>query len=654
MTREELLHFAAAEHQAGRLQQAEGAYRQLLAAEPNQPIVLALFGVLLHQSGRSPQGEQLMRRSLALAPNAADTHNNLGKLLRETRRPQESVACFRAALRLRPNIPELHHNLGLVMVDLGDQPAAEASFRNALRLNRDMVAARIDLGALLNATGRAAEAEACLRAALRVAPTHPRVHNALGMSLGVLKRYAEALEHFESAIAGAPGYYIEAETNRAATLVSLERFEAAEAAYRAILAIDPEDRVSLVAMGQILVALDRSNETEPFVRTLLRLSPEDPELHFALGGLLARTERHAEAVPYLENAIRLQPDYPRALHGLGIAFYDLGRLDESLPLVERAAALEPEEIDFRTSLGYAYLLRRDYARGWPLFELRTRKKGNPRLAEPVWDGAPTDRTVLVHAEQGVGDSLQFCRFLPLAAQRAPIIVAAPKSCGRLFAQFTTIRSLYTEPPLPDCDVQIPMMSLAHVLGIGESDFATTVPYLHADPEAAAAWRTRLSDLPGLRVGLVWAGNPDYPADVRRSMALTDLAPLRDLAGVSFVSLQKGAPAAQLAGPGWEHVTDIAAGLDDFADTAAALEVLDLVITVDTAVAHLAGAMARPVWMLNRADTDWRWQMSREDSPWYPTMRIFRQSICGDWSDPVARVADALRARAAAQAASPQR
>ena len=643
VTKEELLQYAAGEHQAGRLQQAEAAYRQLLTADPNQPIVLALYGVLLHQSGRSQAGEQLMRQSLALSPNAADAHNNLGKLLRDTKRPREAEASFRAALRLRPNIPELHHNLGLVLLDLGEQAAAEAALRNALRLNRDMVPVRIDLAALLNASGRASEAEACLRAALRTAPTHPRVHNALGMSLGILQRHAEALEHFDIAIAGAPGFYIEAHTNRAGTLVSLERLEEAEAAYRAILAVDQEDRVSLVAMGQILVALGRSNETEPFVRTLLRLSPEDPELHFAVGGLLARTERHAEAIPYLEQAIRLQPNYPRALHGLGIALYDLGRLDESLPLVERAAALEPEEIDFRTSLGYAYLLRRDYARGWPLFELRTKKEGNPRLAEPLWDGAPTDRVVLVHAEQGVGDSLQFCRFLPLAAQRAPIVVAAPQSCRRLFENLPGIDRLYTEPPLPACDFQIPMMSLAHVLGVDEGDFAAPVPYLKAEPEAVAEWRERLSHLPGRRVGLVWAGNPDYPADPRRSMTLADFAPLRELPGISLVSLQKGGPASQLAGRGWEHVTDAAAYLADFADTAAALEALDVLITVDTAVAHLAGALGRPVWMLNRMDTDWRWQMAGETSPWYPTMRIFRQSVCGQWQDVVASVRDALLA-----------
>jgi tetratricopeptide (TPR) repeat protein len=635
-----LLQRALAEHQAGRLAQAEAAYRAVLAADPAQPQALHWLGVLYHQTGRTEAAEPLIRRALAVAPDIADAHNNLGKILRDNGRPRDAALSFRNALRLQPNVAGIHHNLGLALLDQEDRAAAEASFRNALRLQRNFVQARIDLGTLLASTQRPAEAEACLRVALRTAPADPRVHNALGLALALQQKHEAALAAFDTAIAHAPGFYLEAQGNKASSLLSLQRTAEAEAVLRDILAVAPQDRTALETIGQLLVASGRAAETEPFVRTLLTLSPDDPDLHFTLGGLMARAERYEDALASLGEALRLRPDYAQALHAKGIIHYDSARFDESLPFVERAAALAPDDPEIVSSLSYAYLLRGDYARGWPLFEARTRKPGNARLAEPVWDGSPTERVVLVHAEQGVGDALQFCRFLPLAAQRAPIVVTAPESCRALFEQFTAVRSLHVGPPLPPYDRHCPMMSLPHVLGVEESAFAACVPYLRADPGAVAEWRERLKDLDGLRIGLAWAGNPKYPADRRRSMTLADLHTLRAVPGVSFVALQKDR-AEEIAATGWDALTDASPQLHDFADTAALIEALDLVVAVDTAVAHLAGALGRPVWMLNRADTDWRWQRDREDSPWYPTMRIFRQHMPGDWRGVIVRLQEAL-------------
>jgi Flp pilus assembly protein TadD len=603
---------------------------------------LHLLGVLFHQTGRSEPAEQLIRRSLALAPNSAEVHNNLGKLLRDTQRPQEAAASFRSASRLKPGLAEIHHNLGLALNDLGDREGAEAAYRRALTLQGASVAARIDLATLLCATERGAEAEECLRAALRAEPANPRLHNALAMALAMQQKHADALTHCEVAIANAPGFYLEAHFNRANALISQDRLYDAEAAFRGILAVVPDDEPSLIGMIQLLAKLERGEESEPSVRTLLIKKPDDAELHFTLAGLLSRADKKAEALDSIETALRLDPDYAKALHAKWIYLCDLGRFDESAAYIERAAALAPDDADIQSSLSYCHLMRRDYARGWPQFEWRIRKPGNARLPEPHWDGTPTDRLVMVHAEQGVGDNLQFCRFLHEAARRARVAVAGPVSCRRLFEKIPGIESVFTEPPLPPYDLQCPMMSLAHVLGVEERDFASNVPYLQADAGAIAAWRDRLAALPGLRVGLVWAGNPKYPADRKRSMHLSLLEPLRSVPGVSFVSLQKGDASTQLAEPGWHETLDNTEELADFADTAALLEALDLVIAVDTGVAHLAGALARPVWLLNRIDTDWRWQLSREDSPWYPTMRIFRQSAPGDWPGVVSRVCEELR------------
>jgi Flp pilus assembly protein TadD len=637
----DILQFGASAHQAGAFQQAEAAYRHVLAAEPNHPQALHLLGVLFHQTGRSGPAEQLIRRSLSLAPNSAEVHNNLGKLLRDTQRPQEAAASFRKASRLKPGLADIHHNLGLALNDLGDRKAAEAAYRRALQLHAASVVTRIDLATLLCAAERGPEAEDCLRVALLEEPANPRLHNAMAMALAMQQEHAAALTHCELAIASAPGFYLEAHFNRANALISQDRLDEAEAAFRGILALVPNDEPSLIGIIQLLAKLERGDESEPFVRALLTIKPGDAELHFTLAGLLSRAEKKEQALDSIETALRLDPDYAKALHAKWIYLCDLGRFDEAAIYVERAAALAPDDADIQSSLSYGYLMRADYVRGWPQFEWRIRKPGNARLPEPQWDGAPTGRLVMVHAEQGVGDNLQFCRFLHEAARRARVAVAGPASCRRLFERIPGIESVFSDPPLPPYDLQCPMMSLAHVLGIEEQEFAAGVPYLQADAAAIAAWRARLAGLPGLRVGLVWAGNPKYPADRKRSMHLSRLAPLRSVPGVSFISLQKGDPAAQIGELGWHDMTDHTEELADFADTAALLEALDLVIAVDTGVAHLAGALARPVWLLNRIDTDWRWQLGREDSPWYPTMRIFRQTEPGDWAGVVDRVHAAL-------------
>ena len=243
-------------------------------------------------------------------------------------------------------------------------------------------------------------------------------------------------------------------------------------------------------------------------------------------------------------------------------------------------------------------------------------------------------TVIIHAEQGVGDTLQFARFIPLAGALARVVVACPPSLKVLLETLPNVAEVAVGKPVPRYDKHCPLMSLPAILGIGVERFAGSVPYLRADPATVSIWRERLAELPGPRVGVVWAGNPVYPADRKRSMPFAVLAPLLALPGVSFVSLQMGEAAA--AGLG-RFAFDAAPLIGDYADTAALMMALDLIISVDTSAAHLAGALGRPVWLLNRADTDWRWLLERSDTPWYPSMRIFRQPVPGDWASVVSEV-----------------
>jgi tetratricopeptide (TPR) repeat protein len=643
-----LFRAAVAHHQAGRLAQAEAAYRQLLAGAPDHAEALHLLGVLLHQSRRSAEAEPLLRRAAALAPRSAEVHNTLGTLLRDTGRPAEAADAFRAALRAQPNTPEIRYNLGLALLDAADLPAAEAALRASARLKPDFAAPRLDLAALLVRLNRPAEAEASARAALRHAPANPRAHNALGLALAAQHNPTEALAAFDAAIAHAPGFYLEANANRAAALIALDRAAEAETTYRAILTAAPTDAPTLRALIDLLRRADRAGETEPLLRTLLAAQPADPDLHAYLGAALAARERREQAIDAFNTALALRPNDAGTLHAKSIMLFDLGRLEDSLACLQQANAAAPEDPAIRTSLAHARLLRADYAAGWKLFESRLALPDATRFDAPVWDGAPTDRVVLVHAEQGIGDTLQFCRFLPHAAARAPIVFLGPTSCARLFRSFATLCTVCTDLAVPPTELHCALMSLPGVLGIQEAEFAAKLPYLHPDPADVAAWRQRLAPLPGLRVGLVWSGNPKFGADRRRSLPLAAFAPLFAVPGVSFVGLQKGeAAAAEIAALNLLNLTDVAPDLTDFADTAAALTALDLLITVDTAVAHLAGAMLRPVWMLNRVDTDWRWQRARTDSPWYPSLHLFRQATPGDWKPVIEALCTALVARIAA-------
>jgi tetratricopeptide (TPR) repeat protein len=616
-------------HQSGRFAEAQSLYRQILTANPNQPDALHLLGVLAHQTGQHAPAEALIRRALAVQPQAAAYHNSLGNVLRALGRAAEAEAAYRAALRLQPNTPDLHHHIGLALKDQGRISDAETAFRHALRLRKDYVPARIDLGNLLVETGRAAEAEVCLRAAVRTAPENAIALNALGLALVSLGRHQEALGEFDSALHAAPNY-ANAAANRAACLASLENWQEAAGAYQAALALISDAADLNVGFARALLQLERGAEAEQVLRRVLAQQPDDPMVLHKLGRALAFQRRNEEALAVLEQVCHLDPANADAWHDRGMALRDLARWPESVAPFEQAVRLQPDDAEKNASLGYALLANGDFAAGWKFFEWRVKRPGNARLAEPRWDGAQTDKTVLIFAEQGTGDTIQFCRFVPPAARRARIVLACPPALKQLLSTLAGPALLAEGEPLPPYDLQCPVMSLPFVLGVAPEYFSDAIPYLRAEPKKIAAWRARLAHLQGRRVGLVWAGNPKFPADRRRSIDFAVLAPLLETSGISFVSLQVGASPAGA-------MFDAAPWLQDFSDTAALIAALDLVISVDTAVAHLAGALGRPVWLLNRADTDWRWQLERRDSPWYPTMRQFRQPSPGDWGSVVAAV-----------------
>jgi Flp pilus assembly protein TadD len=454
--------------------------------------------------------------------------------------------------------------------------------------------------------------------------------------------------------------------------------------YRQVLAQQAENTDAIHNLGKIALQVGRNDVAVVLIRRAISLRPNYAEAHYNLGNALKDQAQFDEAIAAYRQAIALRPNYTDAHNNLGIALREKGelneaisayrqaialrsnyaeahnnlgealkengQLDEAIAAYQQAIALNPNLPEAHNNFSYALLCRGDFQQGWQ--ELEWRWKCNfshfPRrnFTQQQWDGCRLEgRTILLQTEQGLGDSLQFIRYFHPVAQRAGrIVIECQAELQRLLQTMARgCQVVARGQPLPAFDLHCPLLTLPRIFGTTLANIPNTVPYLHADAEDAGRWQHRLAEhCPVVKVGLVWAGDPNNPNDRNRSMKLGRLAPLGKVPGVSFFSLQKGAAAAQAKTPppGLELV-DWSDELKDFADTAALIANLDLVIAVDTAVVHLAGAMGKPVWTLLPYVPDWRWLLEREDSPWYPTMRLFRQSAWGDWDSVIRRVAAEL-------------
>ena len=463
----------------------------------------------------------------------------------------------------------------------------------------------------------------------------------------------------------------------------LGRLDEAVACCRRTIELDPDHGDAHYNLAQAFVHLNRHQDAVTHYQHVLRIVPNHIEALNHLGFALQEMGQHEQAIPLHRRALDLQPDYADAAVNLGTAHQVLGRLDEAGDIYRRVLSrypgfakahfnlgivtglqgrLDEAEEHYRTALNtqgdYALahwnlacllLLRGRFEEGWTRYEWRWRCKEFPRraLAGAAWTGIPAPKsTVLIHAEQGFGDTIQFVRYTPLVKQRvARVIVECQPSLARLIATCAGVDQVVLQgEPLPPYDMHIPMLGLPHVFRTSLDTIPATVPYLRMVDGDHAGIRSAIGAAGNrYKVGLVWGGNPAHKNDRNRSCPVEHFIQLLQIPGLSLFSLQKGERAAELARPDLAGaVTDLSGLLDDFADTACAVSMLDLVITVDTAVAHLAGALGRPAWVLLPAFPDWRWLLEREDSPWYPTMRLFRQAQSGDWGELFGRVAVGLR------------
>jgi tetratricopeptide (TPR) repeat protein len=527
--------------------------------------------------------------------------------------PEDIIARCRQSLAIRPDDPVVHVTLGRALWTAGAHEEAVGHFARAVELDPGCVDTRSGYGIALGWSGRFAEAVVQFRAAVALRPEDADLHYHLGNAL----------------------------------LGSGEPMEA-EACYRDALARRPDHAAALNNLGNAMRSQGRYAEAIAFYRRALALRPEYFGTRNNIGSALLALNRPAEAIPYFQAALAARPDYAEAANNLGGAQLALGRPAEAVAWFRRAVELDPDQVQAQLGEALALLTMGNFRRGWAAYEARWRmpqfRADVPEFADPHWDGAAevSGRTMLLYAEQGLGDTIQFVRYAkPLRARGARVVLSVQPSLVRLFAGLGDAVIAQTNA-VPQHDLHCPLMSLPLAFGTELATIPAEIPYLQADAALVAEWAGRLGVHRRRRIGIAWSGSAEHQEDALRSISLAPfLAALED-ANCELHILQTEisswdrAVLGRMAGIGVHRDR-----LTDFAETAALIACLDLVISVDTSVAHLAGAMGVPVWLLVQSSADFRWLRDRADSPWYPTMRIFRQRMLLEWAPVLAEVRAAL-------------
>ncbi|HEY3901737.1 MAG TPA: tetratricopeptide repeat protein [Chthoniobacter sp.] len=549
--------------------------------------------------------------------------------------------------------PEAAYQQALFHRQAGRLAEAEPLLREVVAARPDHAKAWHQLGLVVLALGRPGEAVECIGRAIALNPSDAYPYSDQGVAYAHLGRGEEAVACYERALRLAPELAY-AHRNLADTLFSLGRQDEAIASYQRALALMPNDAATHNNLGNVYLRQNRLPEAGACYERATQLDPRLLVAQSNLGDILTKLGRPDAGFTCAQRALALDPNFADGYLNLGAACWQMGRFADAEACSRRAIAMRPDFVDAHVNLGILLLLNGRYEEGWREYSWTWHaqsRAARPRktLAE-TWDGNPAPgKTILTYADQGAGDTIHFLRYVPLLAARANaarILIECQPPLLPLLRQWrsaaveivaTGEADKLSEPH----DLQIPLLRLPLALG-HYPPLPMSAPYLEADAERRALWRARLDRAPALRVGLAWAGNPSHTDDRRRSMPVEALVPLLSVPGVSFVSLQVS-PHSQLptviAATG---IHDFVADIQDFADTAALVAELDLIITVDTATAHVAGALGRPVWVMLAFIADWRWGLEREDTPWYPTMRLFRQGRAGDWAGVVERIAGALR------------
>lgn len=608
-TIEEMLARGKACHSAGQLADAGRYYQEVIRADPANVEANYLLGAACHALGKAEEAIAKLSQAARLRPDHAPAIHHLGVVLAQSGRAGEAEACYRRTLELEPNDARAHNNLG----------------------------------ALLTSQDKLVEAAACYQRALQLEPNYSESHNNLGIVLERQGNLGEAEAHYWRALELNPEC-ADAFNNLGRLFVSQERLDDGVKLYRRALELRPD---FVDAHNNLGIAFTRQGNLAQAIaccRRVLELEPGHAEAHNNLGVALAKEYKLDEATAFYKRALELRPGYAEAHHNLGLVLVSQGKPKDAQSRFKRAVDLKPDFADARFNYATTLLLEGRFCEAWPEYEWRwTAMVLDQTLHRTRWKGEELpEGTVLLHSEQGLGDTLQFVRYAQLVKSRVGrVAVECLPQLADLLATCPAVDTVVTRgDPLPEFDAYVPLLSLPGIFQTTLDTVPANVPYLKASEERIAHWKEEFKRETGFKIGIAWQGSRGNKADRARSFALELFAGIAGLDNVRLYSLQKGDGQDQLEKIAWP-IIDLGDRLGDFYETAAIVSSLDLVITCDSAPAHLAGALGAKVWVALASVPDWRWMLEREDSPWYPTMRLFRQTRLGDWDGVFQRMRQAL-------------
>jgi tetratricopeptide (TPR) repeat protein len=536
----------------------------------------------------------------------------------------------------------------LALHQQGRLDEAEKLYARALKLQRNNFDALHLLGVLNQQRGKPGEAYRLIASALKVNPKSPDALSNFAMALSALKRHSEALASLDKALSIAPGHG-DALNNRGNVLLELKRPAEAIAAFDAVLAKAPRHLQARINRGNALTELGRAADALADYDTALSMAPGHPLALYNRGNALRLLGREPDAIAAYDQTLAAAPQHLNAWLNRGLSLAALNRHQDAVASYAKALALQPDFADAHFNAAMSLLTVGDYARGFAEYEWRWKRTGmtvRKEFRRPPWSGETplAGKTILLHAEQGLGDTVQFVRYVPRLAQMgARVVLEVPPVLKELLTGLKGVAAVIGRgEPLPPYDVHCPLGSLPLALKIDASSVPAETPYLKASSAALAKWHPRLESTPWPRAALAWSGSASHPNDRNRSLTLAQLEPLLSTPGGSFISVQRELRPSDADALSCDpRILNLGPELHDFSDTAAVLTLCDLVICVDTSVTHVAGALGRPVFVLLPFQPDWRWMLDRETSPWYPTMLLFRQAAIGDWTSVIERVLAAL-------------
>jgi tetratricopeptide (TPR) repeat protein len=581
-------------------------------------------------SEQRPQGSDLIQKAVFLARE--------GQL-------EQAEQAFIQVRDADPNNPDSYTNLGVVLRQQGKIDAALASYQYALSIDPKHSGALYNCANILRDAKRFQEAYDLYSRALTLNPDQVMILNNLGLTLQALERQEEAIRYYHQAQKIQPDqpYLFD---NIGNAYLELENIPHAIASYRQAIDIDPNFAPSLAHLGIAYSKDNKSIEAVKWLRRALAVNPDSVDALNAMGNALRAMNQDQEGIACFKKALEIRPNFPEAISNLGVAYNDLGDLGQAISFAKRAVDLSPRNPALHWTYALVLLRAGKFKEGWAEYEWRWERRDfttpNREFGKPRWDGSPINgKIILIHAEQGIGDTLQFIRYVALVAKAGGTVIVecqpeVVKLVGCMEGVSAVVRS---GEQFPEFDVQIPLLSLPLIFGTGiETILASS--YL-APPVKQTV---KIKESKKKRVGLAWAGSPTHNNDRHRSVSLEILVPLFNTDKCEFFSLQVGSRQVDIQRLGLsDKIKDLSQDLKDFSDTASAIDQLDLVVSVDTAIAHLAGGMGKPVWILLPFASEWRWLTGRDDSPWYPSMRLFRQQTAGNWEEVVRAVKIALDA-----------